>query len=93
MAATRPLLSCLGDQALEMMARRFSDTSISSCGRRSSGKKLTIRSSAWLALFGVQRGQYIDDRFQRTQSRAPWFPRSQISPIKITSGAWRSRVL
>ena len=32
------------------IARKFDDRSISNCARRSSGKKLMIRSSAWLAL-------------------------------------------
>src|SRR5450830_1028382 len=49
-AAARPLPSCLGIRRCEIMPRRFSDRSISNWSRRSSGKKFTMRSSAWLAL-------------------------------------------
>ena len=45
-------------QALRDQRLRFSERSISSCSRRSSGKKLMMRSSAWLAAVGVQRGKH-----------------------------------
>src|SRR5579864_5439246 len=49
-AAMRPAPDSRGMRRCETSARMFSDRSISSCTRRSSGKKLMIRSSAWLAL-------------------------------------------
>ncbi|MNT67289.1 hypothetical protein D3C72_2054190 [compost metagenome] len=49
-AATRPLPSSRGSRRCEIMPRRLSDKSMSNCSRRSSGKKLMMRSSAWLAL-------------------------------------------
>ena len=49
-AAMRPAPSSRGIRRCETIAFRFSDRSISSWSRRSSGKKLTMRSSAWLAL-------------------------------------------
>ena len=50
MAAMRPVPASRGTRRCEISARMFSDRSISSCSRRSSGKKLMMRSSAWLAL-------------------------------------------
>ena len=50
MAAMRPLPSSLRTRRCEMMLFRLLERSISSCLRRSSGKKLMMRSSVWLAL-------------------------------------------
>src|SRR6476620_6601807 len=53
-AGTRPLPSRRGISRCATNARTLSDRSISSCARRSSGKKLMIRSSAWLELFACR---------------------------------------
>ena len=50
-AATRPILFSRGISRCEIIAVMFSDRSMSSWCRRSSGKKLMMRSSAWFALF------------------------------------------
>ena len=44
--ATRPLEFSRGSRRCEIMPLRLSDKSMSNCARRSSGKKLMIRSSA-----------------------------------------------
>ena len=46
----RPLPSELGIRRCEMSARMFKLKSMSSCSRRSSGKKLMMRSIAWFEL-------------------------------------------
>src|SRR4029453_18779569 len=58
-AGTRPRPSRRGMSRCAMNARGLSERSISSCARRSSGKKLMIRSRAWLVLWacGVARGE------------------------------------
>ena len=48
--AAQRLPSRVGMRRCDTMAWMFSDRSINSCWRRSSGKKLMIRSRAWLAL-------------------------------------------
>ncbi len=50
MAAMRPEPASRGIRRCEMSARMFSDRSMSSCSRRSSGKKLMMRSMAWFEL-------------------------------------------
>ena len=50
-AGTRPLPSRRGIRRCATNARTLSERSIRSCERRSSGKKLMIRSSAWFVLF------------------------------------------
>ena len=73
----------------ETMERMFSDRSIRSCSRFSSGKKLMMRSSAWFELFACSVAS------TRCPVSENWMPysivsRSRISPIMMTSGAWRS---
>src|SRR2546429_2516601 len=87
-AAMRPEPASRGTSRCEMSALMFSDRSISSWSRRSSGKKLTTRSSAWLALLACRVAS------TRCPVSENWMPysmvsRSRISPIRITSGAWR----
>jgi hypothetical protein len=50
-AGTRPRPSRRGMSRCATKARMLSDRSISSWSRRSSGKKLITRSSAWFVLF------------------------------------------
>ena len=59
-----------GIRRCETSARRLSDRSISSCSRRSSGKKLMMRSSAWLALLACSVAS-TGGRSRRTGWRAP----------------------
>ena len=87
-AAMRPVPASRGISRCEISARMLSDRSISSCSRRSSGKKLMMRSSAWLELLACSVAS------TRWPVSANWMPysmvsRSRISPIRITSGAWR----
>ncbi|MNC88562.1 hypothetical protein D3C83_43890 [compost metagenome] len=72
----------------EMTAFRLSDRSMSSCARRSSGKKLMMRSIAWLELLAcsVPRHRWPVSAKAMACSITS---RSRISPIRITSGAWR----
>ena len=88
-AATRPLPSWRGSRRCETSAFRFSDRSISSCARRSSGKKLMIRSSAWLALLACSVARHRWP-VSANATACSIVSRSRISPIRITSGAWRS---
>ena len=88
MAAIRPSPVWRGISRWEISAFTFSDMSISSWPRFSSGKKLMMRSSAWLALLACSVARH------RWPVSANWMPnsmvsRSRISPIRITSGAWR----
>ena len=53
-AGTRPFVSFNGIRRCEIIPFRFSDRSISNCARRSSGKKLMMRSSAWFELFACR---------------------------------------
>mmetsp|Transcript_18252 Transcript_18252/g.43883 ORF Transcript_18252/g.43883 Transcript_18252/m.43883 type:complete len:366 (+) Transcript_18252:478-1575(+) len=88
-AATRPLPSRRGSRRWLIRARRFSDRSISSCWRRSSGKKLMMRSSAWFALLACSVAMH---RWPVSANAIAWsmVSRSRSSPIRMTSGAWRS---
>src|SRR5213078_4900089 len=88
-AAMRPEPASRGTSRCEMSALMLSDRSMSSWSRRSSGKKLTTRSSAWLALLACSVAS------TRCPVSENWMPysmvsRSRISPIRITSGACRS---
>src|SRR5512139_659443 len=88
-AATRPTPPFFGIRRCEMKALRLSDRSISSWARRSSGKKLMMRSSAWLALLAcsVDRHRWPVSANEIAYSMVS---RSRISPMRMTSGAWRS---
>src|SRR5512139_2830789 len=87
-AATRPVLPLRGIRRCEMKDFRFKDKSISSWSRFSSGKKLMMRSSAWLALLACS----VDRQRWPVSAKAMAYSmvsRSRISPIRMTSGAWR----
>lgn len=88
-AGTRPFLPLRGSRRCAIIARRFSERSISNCWRFSSGKKLMMRSMAWFELLACSVARH------RWPVSAYWMAysivsRSRISPIRITSGAWRS---
>ena len=87
-AAARPLPSRSGSRRCEITALRFSDRSISSCWRRSSGKKLMMRSIAWLELLACS---VLSARWPVSAKAMACSitSRSRISPIRITSGACR----
>src|SRR5450830_146577 len=87
-ATLRPLPSRAGIKRCEITPFRLSDKSISNCWRRSSGKKLMMRSSAWLALLACKVAR---QRWPVSANAMAWsmVSRSRISPICITSGAWR----
>ena len=85
----RPLRSLNGISRCDTIARRFSERSISSCARFSSGKKLMMRSSAWLVEFACS--VHITRWPVSAKAIAcSIVSRSRTSPIRITSGAWRS---
>ena len=54
MAALRPLPSSVRTKRWDTMLRKLADRSINSWLRRSSGKKLMMRSMAWLALLACR---------------------------------------
>ena len=85
-AAMRPLPSWRGNRRCDTSARRFSDKSISSWPRRSSGKKLMMRSSAWLALLACKVAMHKWPVSAKATA-CSIVSRSRNSPIKITSGA------
>ena len=85
-AATRPLRPSAGTSRCDTTAFRFSDRSISSCWRRSSGKKLMIRSSAWFALLACSVPMHRWPVSAKATA-CSIVSRSRISPIMITSGA------
>ena len=63
----------VGDQPLrDQTSERFSDRSISSCERRSSGKKLMIAVQRLVGAVGVQRGQGQVAGLGKGHPRAPW---------------------
>ena len=88
-AALRPLPSSVRTRRCETIARRLADRSISSWLRRSSGKKLMMRSIVWLALLAcsVPRHRWP---VSAKAIACSIVSASRISPIRITSGAWRS---
>ena len=89
MAATRPLPSSVRMRRWEMTARRFAERSMSNCVRRSSGKKLTIRSIVWLALLACR---VLRQRWpvSAKEIACSIVSASRISPTRITSGACRN---
>ena len=87
-AAARPLLSFLGIKRCEIMPRKFKDKSINNCWWRSSGKKLMMRSIAWLALLACKVAKHKWP-VSANAIACSMVSASRISPIKITSGAWR----
>ena len=87
-AAARPLPSFLGTKRWEIMPRKFRDKSMSSCWWRSSGKKLMMRSIAWLALLACKVAKHKWPVSANAMA-CSMVSASRISPISITSGAWR----
>jgi hypothetical protein len=78
-----------GIRRCEIRARMFSDRSISSCSRLLFREEVDDAVERLVGAVGVQR------REQRWPVSANWMPysivsRSRISPIRMTSGAWRS---
>ena len=84
-----PLPSSVRTSRCETIARRLADRSISSCLRRSSGKKLMIRSIVWLALLACSVPRHRCP-VSANAIACSIVSASRISPIRITSGAWRS---
>ena len=87
-AALRPLPSAVRTRRCEMIARRLLDKSMSSCLRRSSGKKFMMRSMVWLALFECNVPRHRCPVSANAMA-CSIVSVSRISPIRITSGAWR----
>src|SRR5205807_300533 len=76
-AAMRPEPASRGTSRCEMSALMLSDRSISSWSRRSSGKKLTTRSSAWLALLACSVAS------TRCPVSENWMPYSMVSRSRV----------
>ena len=87
-AATRPLPFALGSRRCDTKARKLSDKSSKIWLRRLSGKKLMIRSRAWLVLLACKVAiQKCPVSAKSITSSIVW--RSRNSPNTMTSGAWR----
>ena len=72
-----------------MMARRLSDSCRKISGWRSTGKKFMMRSIAWLALFECSVARHRWPVSAKVIA-ASMVSRSRTSPMRMTSGAWRS---
>jgi len=88
MAALRPLPSAVRIRRCETMALRLLDRSISSCLRRSSEKKLMMRSMVWFALFACSVPRHRCP-VSANATACSMVSASRISPMRMTSGAWR----